>query len=872
MGSWGKLILLAGRKSTLSDSETKVHVPADPQLLELDLRGWAGERIANGGRKDALLGRVESLHLSLDGRTVEARVRGNRPLPYHVRVWLEDGPPRSDCTCSGESTVACRHAVASIEALRFPIPKRPRTTGRRRSGRVGRGVGRIKRPVCRSAGFVILGDAERTRTREERLGEAREEEILARRQSARKERTKVTLVEPDGGPLSFIVSPRRAGPAAAVRLRGDLKTGWSCDCIDFSENELGTCKHVERVRRRRGLAKLRTDRHLSVWAKPREWPERSPEPLGEMRIDLPLEMLPRSLASFFDDEGWLRPDPDDGALSEWARAACATASRVAHRRGWVFDLDTRLEFIIAERADAELHQARLERAVGDEKLWSEVLGGLDITLHRYQEEGVRFLASRGRAFLADDMGLGKTIQAVAAALVLRRSVGSKKVLIVCPASLKHQWRSEIQKVCGENAAVVEGARSSRVAAYAGWDEGFLILNYELVLRDLGAIQAAGADLIVLDEAQRIKNWETKTARSVKRLRSRYAFILTGTPLENRLMELHSLAEYLNPRALGPRWRLLPFHAVTESRGRVVAYEGLDVLRRRLAWFFLRRERANVLDELPERTDNTFWTGMTAAQRRPYKKHSAVAAALLAQNRPLHPPEVRAMLRALTAMRILCNAYAQYEWELFESSILGGPSLEPGELRSLFSPKLEEFAKVMEDLLDASEQKIVVFSQWLRMLRLARHALGRSLGQRDLRAELFHGGLNGRDRGTMLDAFRSDPEFRVLFSTDAGGVGLNLQDAASIVVNLEVPWNPAVLEQRIGRVHRIGQKRSVQVLHFVTKGAIEERVRQVVESKRALFDGLISGRADQVILDESERTSFVSRMRGLIGDDDGKPVG
>ena len=138
-----------------------------------------------------------------------------------------------------------------------------------------------------------------------------------------------------------------------------------------------------------------------------------------------------------------------------------------------------------------------------------------------------------------------------------------------------------------------------------------------------------------------------------------------------------------------------------------------------------------------------------------------------------------------------------------------------------------------------------------------------LERRDLRGEVFHGGLSSRARVELLDAFRDDPEFHVLFSTDAGGQGLNLQEAASIVVNLEVPWNPAVLEQRVGRVHRMGQRRSVQVLHFVTRDAIEERVRQVVENKRRLFDGLLVDEAPGVVLDATARSSFVERIRLLL---------
>jgi SNF2 family DNA or RNA helicase len=487
--------------------------------------------------------------------------------------------------------------------------------------------------------------------------------------------------------------------------------------------------------------------------------------------------------------------------------------------------------------------------------------GLGFQLHPYQEDGALFLAQRGRAFLADDMGLGKTLQAIVATLLMRRTAGIKKTLVVCPASLKHQWAGEILKACGETARVVEGSRTMRASAYRRWKHGFLILNYELALRDLDLVQAAKADLVVLDEAQRIKNWDTKTAKAIKELTSPFAFVLTGTPLENRLSELHSLVEFLNPRALGPRWRLLPFHAVSEPGGKIIAYEALDLLRARLAGFFLRRERSEVLDQLPPRTDNTFWTEMTATQLRPYRRHARKVAALLSQNRPLKTAEVRLLLQSLTSMRILCNAWAQYEWDRSEGRLRDGNG--ETDMRWIQSPKLEEFSHVLEDLLEKPDAKVLVFSQWERLLRLAHYAVRPLLDRRGETATIFHGGMDSRARLQTIESFRTDPARRVLFSTDAGGLGLNLQDAASVVVNLEVPWNPAVLEQRIGRVHRMGQRQSVQVLHFVTRGAIEERVRQVVENKKALFDGLLVDEVDRVVLDEAVQASFIERVRSLM---------
>ena len=599
---------------------------------------------------------------------------------------------------------------------------------------------------------------------------------------------------------------------------------------------------------------------LSLWFSPREWTERPPDPRQEIRFDAPEARRPAELDPWFDESGYLRPVPEGERFAVRLSAAVDAAVRVAEVAGWRLDVDptVRRRFLRPDPMSSSCPDVEAIDAA-----WPEIVPRLGLTLHPYQEIGARFLARNGRAFLADDMGLGKTAQSIAAALLLRRAHGAGKALVVCPASLKHQWAREIDKVCHEQAVVAEGPRASRLRTYEDWRSGFLVLNYELVLRDLDAIRSAAPDLVILDEAQRIKNQGTKTARAVKQLESRWAFVLTGTPLENRLAELHSLVEFLHRRALGPRWRLYPFHVVEDAHGRVLAYEGLEVLRRRLRGFFLRRDRAQVLDQLPDRTDNVFWTGMSALQRRPYRQQAARVAALVAGGRSLSGAEVQRLLRALTRMRMLCNARAQDAWDTWKGRLADPRPPDPAELRAMGSPKLEEFTRVLEDLLDESEEKIVVFSQWERMLRLARFVIRETLTHRDLVSGVFHGGLKTRARTDLLDEFRIDPRLRVLFSTDAGGLGLNLQDAASIVVHLEVPWNPAVLEQRVGRVHRMGQQRSVRVLHFVTRDALEEKVRQVVEDKRALFDGLFHDDGDHVVFDDQARASFIRRLSDLI---------
>jgi len=855
------------RRSSIVKSQP-VRPPAAPRLLESDLAAWVGAGVARVGRRDALLGRVERLRLSSDGTVVDARVRGTRSAPHRVRVWLDEENLVSRCTCDSSTRDSCRHAVAALEALRFPVTvgKREAPQGRvSPSGRAARGSGRVIRRSTGGDGYLVLGEHDRVLPRDERISQARDDELTARRSAASRERATVRRLEAPA-PFDFAVQSRKDDTPVTVRLRSADAARASCTCLDYGENELQHCKHIERVRR--WLLRNRQPlpaATLSVGWEARVWIDRVVDPLRETRlaaIDCP---LPAALNDYFDADGWIRPTPAGESSGTWVTRALGETRRVAHGAGGTFDVDPAVLERVELREATDRRRRRLAQIGKSGAAWRSATAQLSFRLHAYQERGALFLARMSRAFLADDMGLGKTVQAIVAALLLRHVDGAHRTLIVCPASLKHQWRQEIELACGERARVIEGSPARRLKEYEAWREGFLILNYELVLRDLAAIRQMAPDLIVLDEAQRIKNWGTKTARAVKRLESRHAFVLTGTPLENRLIELHSLVEFLHPRGLGPRWRLLPIHAVTEAQGRVVAYEGLDVLRRRLRGFFLRRDRATVLDQLPERTENTFWTGMTPAQLRPYRSQAAAAAALMSRKTPLMPGEVRRLLQALTSMRILCNALAQSDWDSIAPRLADPGPPARAEIRRLASPKLEEFARVLDDLLDEPGIKVVVFSQWVRMLRLANFVVRALFDERQVRAEVFHGGLASKKRGLMLEAFRNDPDFRVLFSTDAGGLGLNLQHAASVVIHLEVPWNPAILEQRIGRVHRIGQKRSVQVLHFVTRGAIEERVRQVVASKRALFDGLLVEGADRVEFDEYQRSSVVQRLTAILGD-------
>src|SRR5258708_1807321 len=212
------------------------------------------------------------------------------------------------------------------------------------------------------------------------------------------------------------------------------------------------------------------------------------------------------------------------------------------------------------------------------------------------------------------MGLGKTIQALAAAEIMARHYGVERVLIVCPTSLKHQWEREIVRFTDRQALVVGGLRARREQQYAARSGFFTITNYDTVHADLDLIARWSPDLVILDEAQRIKNWNTRTARSVKRIASPYAIVLSGTPLENRLEELVSIVGFVDRHRLGPTFRFLHEHQILDEFGKVVGYRDLDRIGKTLAPVLIRRTKDQVLTQLPKRLDKNLFVPMTPQQR------------------------------------------------------------------------------------------------------------------------------------------------------------------------------------------------------------------------------------------------------------------
>ncbi len=690
------------------------------------------------------------------------------------------------------------------------------------------------------------------------------EAILRRVAAARQDRLSVARV-PSARLGHYTTRRARSGERPYTTVLGGVDPlRASCDCRDFVRNSLGLCKHVltvvaESLGTRRKLASSRAglarrqDARLA-WDPIRpltgaaDWLERVRlvRTDGAGRLD--------GLARHFRDDGSLRILPSAAA----ERHALVQELWAASRR-----VTTDPALLALLRHERE----RWEPVLRSRPTAAEIRRGLRTLtrpLYRYQEEGVRRFLAGGRLLIADDMGLGKTAQAIASAHVLFHLHRVARGLLIVPASLKDQWRREWRLFSDAPLGVVEGPPEGRARAYRATPRGFLVTNYEQVLRDLVLIQRWGPDLVVLDEAQRIKNWATKTAAYVKALDPAYRLVLTGTPMENRLEELASLLDWVDDMALEPKWRLVPFHArYGDGAKEVVGAQHLDTLRARLAPCLLRRGRGEVLAQLPPRTDTVVPIAITESQAAAHAELDAPIARLLgaARKRPLTQAEFLRLMSLLAMQRMIANGMALFQFQEIWPAFSRVRRPDEARLEELGSPKLGHLREILAQVVVQQQRKAVVFSQWRRMLTLAHWATGDILEDAGLRAVFFTGAETGRRRTQNLVDFHDDPATRVLFASDAGGVGLNLQRAASCCVNLELPWNPAVLEQRIGRIYRLGQRRPIDVYNLVTEASIEARIAGLVSDKKALFSSLFDGDTNEIRFERS--SSFLARLERIV---------
>ncbi|MBD2692794.1 DEAD/DEAH box helicase [Anabaena catenula] len=478
-------------------------------------------------------------------------------------------------------------------------------------------------------------------------------------------------------------------------------------------------------------------------------------------------------------------------------------------------------------------------------------------LRPYQERGAAWLAFLERwglgACLADDMGLGKTIQFIAFLLHLQEeNVLENPTLLVCPTSVMGNWEKEVKKFA-PTLKVFEYHGDKRPKGKAFTEivqkHDLVITSYALIPRDIKLFQSINWQIIVLDEAQNVKNSDAKQSQAIRLIKTTFRIALTGTPVENRLQELWSILDFLNPGYLGNKqFFQRRFAMPIEKYGDTAS---LSQLRSLVQPFILRRLKTDkdIIQDLPEKQEMTVFCGLSAEQGQLYQK---LVDESLVEIESAEGLQRRGMILALLIkLKQICNHPAQY--------------LKLATLEKHNSAKLQRLEEMLEEVL-AENDRALIFTQFAEWGKLLKPHLEKKLNREIL---FLYGSTTKKQREEMIDRFQHDPESPpiMILSLKAGGVGLNLT-RANHVFHFDRWWNPAVENQATDRVFRIGQTRNVQVHKFVCTGTLEEKINDMIESKKQLAEQVVGGGEDWLTeMDTNQLRNLLLLDRNAIIDED-----
>ncbi len=444
-------------------------------------------------------------------------------------------------------------------------------------------------------------------------------------------------------------------------------------------------------------------------------------------------------------------------------------------------------------------------------------------LRPYQKVGVKWLEMLDSyhfgGILADEMGLGKTLQMIS--LINNHLTADKVSLIVSPASLIYNWREEFAKFAPDvTVAVVDGTKAQRRELIATSSVSVLITSYNSARLDTPEYKKRQLQYLVLDEAQYVKNGNTKTNQNLRELTPQNTFALSGTPIENSAEELWSIFALVMPGLL-PSKKAFNKLAPAEIAARVKP-------------FILRREKSAVLKDLPPKVESNLYNEMTKEQKLVYLAQlKQMQVKVKGMSSESFVKNKIAILAGLTRLRQICDTPALYVEDYKHDS-----------------GKLEQLKEILNQARD-NQHRVLVFSQFTSMLDL----IDQDLSRQNVSTFMLQGNTKPKERLAMVDAFNAGEKDVFLISLKAGGTGLNLTGADTVIL-VDLWWNPAVEDQATGRAHRIGQKKKVEVYRLITKGTIEEQIYKLQEKKRNFVDQVLSGTENKGSLTEEEVKSIL----------------
>ncbi|MDD3721926.1 MAG: DEAD/DEAH box helicase [Lutibacter sp.] len=624
------------------------------------------------------------------------------------------------------------------------------------------------------------------------------------------------------------------GKSFTITLRDfNKKTGY-INNIDWKTNKLGTTKHIL------FLFNYLEDNPALTKKLSKEFPfiEIYTDPLNDYKISwyYPEEISEEEetlLKSYFGNKTYIEDNKIPSFFSFFQKARDFERIKIREE--------------VFERIETYFEQTELANL--KEKTTFN-FSSINVTLYPYQKEGIEFAVFKKGVIIADEMGLGKTLQAIGTAILKKELLNFKKTLVICPSSVKHQWKNEIEKFTTETSVVVEGSPEEREKIYVSNDSLFHIINYETVLRDLSHINKSNYDFLILDEAQKIKNYETKTATAVKNIHKKHALVITGTPLENKLLDLYSIVQFLDQNFLSPQWEFSYQHCIfdTKYKNKIHGYYNLQNLKERLNSILIRREKQDVFEQLPNVVQKNIYVSLTEEQANLHASFARGIAKILGKKFKT-TYDWQKLMHLLTNMRMVCDSSYLIDKETHHS------------------PKLVELKEILLEQLDLknNKRKIIIFSEWVTMLGLIEEMLTKE----NITFTKLTGKVPVKKRGALIKEFEKNEDCQVFLSSESGGVGLNLQ-VADTIINFELPWNPAKKNQRIGRIDRIGQKKQkLHVFNLLSHNSIEMKIATGLLLKQNLFDSVLNSNnmTDKVDFSEKGKSQFIKQLEEVINEDD-----
>lgn len=468
-------------------------------------------------------------------------------------------------------------------------------------------------------------------------------QIKLRKQVTETEHFNISCVDDELCPGEYIVRNPEKNNEYKVVYRG-ANSEWNyCSCMDFKTSKLGTCKHLEAVKKwfsgKRGLHVHRElPPYTSVYLSYRD------ERCVKIRIGSENKEAYEKLAKDYFDEKHV--------LKKAAYAHIGSFLKQARQISDTFRCyKDAIDFIIDKREKST--REKIVKTYDDKKLDNL----LKVKLYPYQKEGIRFAAKAGKAIIADEMGLGKTIQAIGTAELLRKEGLIGSVLILCPTSLKYQWRSEIKKFTDAEVFVIEGNHLKRKDAY-NRPEPYKIISYNSAANDIKILGSLQTDMLIMDEVQRLKNWNTQISRAARKIESDYSVILSGTPLENKLDELYSIVEFVDNFRLAPYYIFKENHIITDETGKVLGYKNLNKIVEKLNDILIRRRKKDVKLQMPKRMDKNLFVPMTKEQMGMHAEWQFQVSFLVKRWRAHHflsDKDRKRLLLLLSQMRMVCDS-------------------------------------------------------------------------------------------------------------------------------------------------------------------------------------------------------------------------